>query len=77
MLKSAQAKTNKIMFFQDYSNKALRLLTEAKKDNDFIYHEKIPDMNNLSTINKASVAKLLTLPNNFSTNFQGKQKSIL
>ncbi|XP_011505396.1 PREDICTED: programmed cell death 6-interacting protein [Ceratosolen solmsi marchali] len=70
MFKSAQTKSNKLLMYQDYYNKAIKNLNDAKKDNDFIYHERIPDINNLSTISKASVAKLLPLPDNFSLNFQ-------
>lgn len=38
-----------------------RALADAVKDNDFIYHERIPDTKQLSTIQKAAVAKP-TLP---------------
>lgn len=57
--------------FQDYTNKAQRNLTEVKKDNDFIYHERIPDIKNVEAIGKANVAKLLPLPETFSSDFKG------
>ncbi|XP_020281444.1 programmed cell death 6-interacting protein [Pseudomyrmex gracilis] len=68
--KAAQDRSNKPSLFQDYANKAQRSLTEAKKDNDFIYHERIPDVRSLEAIGKASVAKLLPLPAILSTDFK-------
>ena len=43
-------------------NKAEKALAEAKKDNDFIYHERIPEYKNLKLIGKAAVAKATALP---------------
>ncbi|XP_015515256.1 programmed cell death 6-interacting protein [Neodiprion virginianus] len=69
LFKSAQQRSNKPNLFQDYANKAQRNLTEAKKDNDFIYHERIPDVKMLNPIGKASVAKILPPSETFSSNF--------
>ena len=38
---------------------------DAKKDNDFIYHERIPEERALATIAKAAVAKPTALPEKF------------
>ncbi|KAL6268421.1 hypothetical protein P5V15_001557 [Pogonomyrmex californicus] len=70
LFKAAQQRSNKPSLFQDYANKAQRNLTEVKKDNDFIYHERIPDIKNVEAIGKASVAKLLPLPEVFSADFK-------
>ncbi|KMQ85728.1 programmed cell death 6-interacting protein [Lasius niger] len=70
LFKAAQQRSNKPSLFQDYANKAQRNLTEVKKDNDFIYHERIPDIKNVEAIGKASVAKLLSLPETFSSDFK-------
>ena len=43
-------------------NKAEKALADAKKDNDFIYHERIPDQKSLKPIGKAAVAKATPLP---------------
>ncbi|KAK2582526.1 hypothetical protein KPH14_004820 [Odynerus spinipes] len=67
---AAQQRSNKPSLFQDYANRAQRNLTEVKKDNDFIYHERIPDFKSLGPIGKANVAKLLPLPEKFSSNFK-------
>ena len=34
----------------DWGKRSDRALTEAKKDNDFIYHERIPDIKTLNAI---------------------------
>jgi len=52
-------------------NKAIQELNEAKKDNDFIYHERIPDAKHLEPIAKAVVAKPTSLPSKFSSKFKG------
>lgn len=52
-------------------NKAIQELNEAKKDNDFIYHERIPDAKHLEPIPKAVVAKPTPLPSKFSSKFKG------
>ncbi|EFN81685.1 Programmed cell death 6-interacting protein [Harpegnathos saltator] len=70
LFKAAQQRSNKPNLFQDCANKTQRNLTEVKKDNDFIYHERIPDIKNLESIGKATVAKLLPLPETFSSNFK-------
>ncbi|XP_033337052.1 programmed cell death 6-interacting protein-like protein AliX [Megalopta genalis] len=70
LFKAAQQRSNKPALFQDYANRAQRNLTEVKKDNDFIYHERIPDVKSLEPVGKAHVAKLLAMPDVFSTNFK-------
>lgn len=71
MFKTAQTKSNRLTLFDDYYNKTHRNLTEVKRDNDFIYHERIPDIKNVLPVSKAHVAKLLPLPEKFSSQFQG------
>ena len=46
----------------NWYNKAENALKTAKKDNDFIYHERIPDQKSLKPIGKAVVAKPIALP---------------
>lgn len=70
LFKAAQQRSNKPNLFQEYANRAQRHLTEVKKDNDFIYHERIPDIKSLEPVGKATVAKLLPLPETFSLNFK-------
>lgn len=71
LFKAAQNRSNKPNLFQDYANKVQRNLNEVKKDNDFIYHERVPDAKTLEPIGKAAVAKLLSMPETFNTGFKG------
>ena len=75
LFKGAQQRSGKPSYFQDYANKAQRNLTEAKKDNDFIYHERIPDVKSLPSVGKAMLAKILPVPERMSQNFKGKGTS--
>lgn len=70
LFKAAQSRSNKSNLFEEYANKAQRRLNEVKKDNDFIYHERIPDIKNLEPIGKAIIAKLLPINNPMSSNFK-------
>ncbi|KAJ4450416.1 hypothetical protein ANN_01840 [Periplaneta americana] len=70
LFKAAQQRSGKPSYFQDYANKVQRNLTEAKKDNDFIYHERIPDVKNLTPVGKAMLAKSLPVPERLSQNFK-------
>ncbi|KAG7253594.1 hypothetical protein CRUP_013312, partial [Coryphaenoides rupestris] len=42
---------------QDLSDKINRALANAKKDNDFIYHDRVPEVKDLDHIGKAALAK--------------------
>lgn len=46
-------------------------LNEAKKDNDFIYHERIPDVKHLEPVTKAAIAKPTPVPAKLSAKFKG------
>ncbi|CAG2104677.1 unnamed protein product [Medioppia subpectinata] len=54
--------------FKEYLNKASILLEEAKKDNDFIYHAKVPEYKSLTTIGRAQLAKPGAVPERFFPN---------
>ncbi|GLV31978.1 ALG-2 interacting protein X [Carabus blaptoides fortunei] len=70
LFKAAQQRSGRPAMFQDLFNKASRNLTEAKKDNDFIYHERIPDIKSLDPIGKAQLAKVIPLNQPMSQNFR-------
>jgi len=57
--------------YTEIMNKAIQESNEAKKDNDFIYHERIPDVKHLEPIAKAIVAKPTPLPPKLSSKFKG------
>ncbi|CAH0558884.1 unnamed protein product [Brassicogethes aeneus] len=70
LFKSAQQRSGIPYLFQTLCNKAERNLNEAKKDNDFIYHERIPDIKSVNPIGKAQMAKLQTPGHPMSQNFR-------
>ncbi len=57
--------------FKDWQKKIKQALDQANKDNDFIYHARIPELNSLAPIGKASPAKLLPVTSPMSMNFKG------
>lgn len=57
--------------YNDILNKATQDLLEAKKDNEFIYHERIPNEKDLMGISRYMVAKTSTVPPKLSAKFKG------
>lgn len=51
--------------YKIFVGKAERLLEEARKDNDFIYHARIPDQKALEPIGKATLVQPTPLPSKF------------
>lgn len=69
LFKIAQSRCGKPNYLDEYATKAQKYLTEAKKDNDFIYNEMIPDINSLSGPGKAQLAKTLPVASVMSRSF--------
>ena len=44
-------------YFQDILSKVTRAQAAAQKDNDFIYHERVPNTSDLPAVGRAPVAK--------------------
>ncbi|XP_061174111.1 programmed cell death 6-interacting protein-like isoform X2 [Saccostrea echinata] len=63
LLTAAQSRGGAAFAFKTEQGRVQRELQAAKKDNDFIYHDKIPDLKNLPTIGKAAIAKPAPFPN--------------
>lgn len=61
LFKAAQSRSGKANLFEEFATRAQRSLTDAKKENDFIYNEIIPDVKILSGPGKAQLAKALPL----------------
>uniref|UniRef100_A0A182QIB3 BRO1 domain-containing protein n=1 Tax=Anopheles farauti TaxID=69004 RepID=A0A182QIB3_9DIPT len=70
LFKTAQSRSSNPTLFQEYANRAQKSLADAKKDNDFIYNEIIPDVNNLPGPGKAQLAKILPLTTPLSEDFR-------
>lgn len=56
---------------KDFSDKINRALTAAKKDNDFIYHDRVPDLKDLDPIGKATLVKPTPVSVPISQKFTG------
>lgn len=70
LFKISQSRIGNAKFLDEYLSKANKNLSEAKKDNDFIYNETIPDINSLPAPGKAQLAKNLPLSSVMSANFK-------
>ncbi|XP_015282738.1 PREDICTED: programmed cell death 6-interacting protein [Gekko japonicus] len=57
LVKTVASRYDEYISVKDLSDKISRALTAAKKDNDFIYHDRIPDLKDLEPIGKASLVK--------------------
>ncbi|RUS90047.1 hypothetical protein EGW08_002160 [Elysia chlorotica] len=69
LLNASQSRGGAIFTFRQEQGRVQRALEQAKKDNDFIYHDKIPDLKSLPSIGKAVVAKPAPLPQPMSSRF--------
>ncbi|XP_013793109.1 programmed cell death 6-interacting protein-like [Limulus polyphemus] len=70
LMKAAETRGNITFSFGDYAGKISRAYQETKKDNDFIYHARIPDVKSLPPIGKAALAKPTPMPEKLSSKFQ-------
>lgn len=78
-LKGAESRgaLNFTQIFRDHLNKANNALEEAKKDNDFIYHAKIPEYKTLASIGKAQLAKATNIPEKYFPNIPDMFEKLL
>uniref|UniRef100_T1JEE2 BRO1 domain-containing protein n=1 Tax=Strigamia maritima TaxID=126957 RepID=T1JEE2_STRMM len=70
LLRAAESRSSTIGLYKEWIGKAQRAFDETKKDNDFIYHEVVPDVKTLTPIGKAALAKPIPLGERLSTNFK-------
>ncbi|KAK1173482.1 programmed cell death 6-interacting protein-like isoform X1 [Acipenser oxyrinchus oxyrinchus] len=57
LVKTVASRYDEYINVKDLSDKISRALTAAKKDNDFIYHDRVPDLKDLEAIGKAALVK--------------------
>ncbi|MGH0119340.1 UNVERIFIED_CONTAM: hypothetical protein FKN15_002143 [Acipenser sinensis] len=57
LIKTVASRYDEYINVKDLSDKISRALTAAKKDNDFIYHDRVPDLKDLEAIGKAALVK--------------------
>lgn len=70
-LRGAASRVGQAGFLQEQATRAARHLAEATKDNDFIYHERVPDVRQLEPIARASVAKPLPMADHWAASHKG------
>lgn len=70
LLKCAQVRSSRNTLYTSYVSQVEKSLADAIKDNEFIYHDRIPDPKTLAPIQRAALAKYLPLPQMFSTHFK-------
>ncbi|XP_061411121.1 programmed cell death 6-interacting protein isoform X1 [Lethenteron reissneri] len=69
LVKTVTSRYDEYISVKDLSDKISRALTAAKKDNDFIYHDRVPDIKDLEAIGKATLVKPLQLTSPMSPRF--------
>ncbi|XP_069032286.1 programmed cell death 6-interacting protein isoform X1 [Embiotoca jacksoni] len=57
LVKTVASRYDEYVSVKDLSDKINRALTAAKKDNDFIYHDRVPEVKDLEHIGKAALVK--------------------
>lgn len=71
-MKTVASRYDEYINVKDLVDKINRALTAAKKDNDFIYHDRVPDLKDLESIGKASLVKSTPVVVPLSQKFTGK-----
>ncbi|KAM9319406.1 LOW QUALITY PROTEIN: programmed cell death 6-interacting protein [Gastrophryne carolinensis] len=57
LVKTVASRYDEYVNVKDLSDKINRALAAAKKDNDFIYHDRVPDLKDLEPLGKAALVK--------------------
>lgn len=71
-MKTVASRYDEYINVKDLVDKINRALAAAKKDNDFIYHDRVPDLKDLESIGKASLVKSTPVVVPLSQKFTGK-----
>ncbi|KAL6099846.1 pdcd6ip [Pungitius sinensis] len=69
LVKTVASGYDEYVSVKDLSEKINRALTAAKKDNDFIYHDRVPEIKDLEPIGKAALVKATTITPPLSQKF--------
>ncbi|XP_037330485.2 programmed cell death 6-interacting protein isoform X1 [Pungitius pungitius] len=69
LVKTVASGYDEYVSVKDLSEKINRALTAAKKDNDFIYHDRVPEVKDLEPIGKAALVKATTITPPLSQKF--------
>ncbi|XP_077563185.1 programmed cell death 6-interacting protein-like protein AliX [Haemaphysalis longicornis] len=77
LMKTAESQAGVSFSFRDEAKKISLLYEDVKKDNDFIYHARVPEIRGLPPIGKAVLAKPLPVPEKFSPSGQDLFSALL
>lgn len=77
LVKTVATRYDEYVNVKDLSNKIARALTAGKKDNDFIYHDRVPEQKDLEQIGKAALVKPTAIQVPISQKFSGKTSKAL
>uniref|UniRef100_A0A8C7NTI0 Programmed cell death 6-interacting protein n=1 Tax=Oncorhynchus mykiss TaxID=8022 RepID=A0A8C7NTI0_ONCMY len=69
LVKTVASRYDEYVSVKDLSDRISRALTAAKKDNDFIYHDRVPEVKDLEHIGKAALVKATTITPPLSAKF--------
>lgn len=70
-MKTVASRYDEYVSVKDLTDKINRALTAAKKDNDFIYHDRVPEVKDLEHIGKAALVKATAITPPLSQKFTG------
>jgi programmed cell death 6-interacting protein len=70
LMLAADSRGGQTFIFADVQKRIVRALQDAEKDNDFIYHARIPEVTSLTPITKAVVAKSTPVSTPMSQQFK-------
>lgn len=74
-MKTVASRYDEYVSVKDLSDRINRALTSAKKDNDFIYHDRVPEIKDLEHIGKAALVKATPITTPLSQKFTGETDS--
>ncbi|XP_012691536.1 programmed cell death 6-interacting protein isoform X2 [Clupea harengus] len=69
LVKTVASRYDEYVNVKDLSERVNRALTAAKKDNDFIYHDRVPELKDVEHIGKATLVKATAIQNPLSQKF--------
>lgn len=72
LVKTVASRYDEYVSVKDLNDKINRALAAAKKDNDFIYHDRVPEIKDLEHIGKAALVKATTITPPLSQKFAGE-----
>lgn len=73
LVKTVASRYDEYVSVKDLTDKINRALTAAKKDNDFIYHDRVPEVKDLEHIGKAALVRATAITPPLSQKFTGEQ----